>query len=96
MTISKHAEIFYNWAVKAYEGPDDWDGSNVAYRLGFAPLNVASWTGYGSGSGTPSVGGRSAPTSLRGFVRITGRPGRCRGSGPSFSVRRAPEAPGSA
>jgi len=34
MTISQHAEVFYQQPVKVYESPDDWEGPNQAYRLG--------------------------------------------------------------
>jgi hypothetical protein len=34
MTISQHAEVFYQQPVKVFESPDDWEGPHQAYRLG--------------------------------------------------------------
>ncbi len=34
MTISQHAEVFYQQPVTVFESPDDWEGLNQAYRLG--------------------------------------------------------------
>lgn len=34
MTISQHAEEFYQQPVRVYESPDDWAGPGNAYRLG--------------------------------------------------------------
>jgi hypothetical protein len=34
MTISEHAEVFYGREVKTFEGPDDWEGPDFAYRVG--------------------------------------------------------------
>ncbi len=34
MTISEHAEVFYDRKVKTFEGTDDWEGPDLAYRIG--------------------------------------------------------------
>jgi len=34
MTISQHAEVFYQRPVKIFESPDDWEGPGHAYRVG--------------------------------------------------------------
>jgi len=33
MTISEHADVFYGRKVKPFEGPDDWEGPTIAYRV---------------------------------------------------------------
>jgi hypothetical protein len=33
MTISEHAEVFYGREVKPFDGPDDWVGPDLAYRV---------------------------------------------------------------
>lgn len=33
MTISEHAEVFFEKPVRQFEGPDDWKGPDAAYRI---------------------------------------------------------------